>query len=250
MTPDRYPVDPLKLTDRIYLIGGAAYGYSATGDCNMYLVDCGGELALIDTGGGNGIPRVLKNIRRMGFDPGALEVTFITHCHYDHIGGNMAIREATGCKIAAHEHEKKEIETLGELTLYEMARENGLSFEPTEVDLVLKGDQRVKVGELEFEIIHTPGHTPGGISLKLEGGGIVSVFSGDTASAQGRLGYINGPGFDLPDWKMSIKRLLGAKPNRLFPGHGVFVLSGAVDHLRLLDQKMNAPWINIVTSVG
>jgi hydroxyacylglutathione hydrolase len=116
--------------------------------------------------------------------------------------------------------------------------------------LVLKGDQRVKVGELEFEIIHTPGHTPGGISLKLEGGGIVSVFSGDTASAQGRLGYINGPGFDLPDWKMSIKRLLGAKPNRLFPGHGVFVLSGAVDHLRLLDQKMNAPWINIVTSVG
>jgi len=240
----------MRLTDRTYLIGGSAYGYSAPGDCNMYLVDCGDELALIDTGGGKGIPKVLENIKAMGLDPASLEVAFITHCHYDHIGGNKGIKEATGCKIAAHEAEKDEIETLGELTLYQMAMDNGLSFEPTGVDMVLKGNQRVRVGELEFEVIHTPGHTPGGISFKLEEGDATSVFSGDTASAQGRLGYINGPGFDLPDWKASIKRLLTLKPDRLFPGHGVFVLSGAVEHLAALDQKMNAPWVNIVTSVG
>ena len=79
---------------------------------------------------------------------------------------------------------------------------------------------------------------------------ITSIFTGDTASAQGKLGWINGPGCDLPTWKNSIKRLLELKPDRIFPGHGVFVLSGAVDHLKLLDEKMNAPWINIVTTLG
>lgn len=240
----------MKLTDRIYLIGGMAYGYSALGDCNMYLIDCGSALALIDTGGGNGISKVLANIRSMGFEPSSLEVAIITHCHFDHIGGNKEVKELTGCEIAAHVTEKGEIEALGELTLYEMGGDRGLSFEPTSVDILLHGGEQLSIGELELEVIHTPGHTPGGISIKLNEGDTISVFSGDTASAQGRLGFINGPGFNLPDWKSSIKRLLELKPDRLFPGHGTFLLSGAVEDLMIVDQKMNAPWINIVTSVG
>jgi glyoxylase-like metal-dependent hydrolase (beta-lactamase superfamily II) len=240
----------LKLTERVYLIGGGAYGYSATGDCNMYLVDCKGSLALIDTGGGNGIPRVIDNIRKMSFDPVTLEVALITHCHCDHIGGNKAIKDATGCRIAAHEAEKEEIENLGELTLYQMGQENGLSFEPTEVDITLKGGEKVQVGDVEFEIVHTPGHTPGGISLVVREEGAIGLFPGDTASAQGRLGFINGPGFSLEEWKKSIKRMLDLKPDRMFPGHGVFVLSKATEHLTVYDAKMNAPWINVVTSVG
>lgn len=130
----------LKLTDRIYLIGGAGYGYSATSNCNMYLIDCGGGLALIDTGGGNGITSLLGNIRKMDLDPGSLDIAFNTHCHYDHIGGNKAIKEATGCKIATHEVEQEEIETLGELTLYQMALDSGLNFEPTDIDVTLRED--------------------------------------------------------------------------------------------------------------
>ena len=76
------------------------------------------------------------------------------------------------------------------------------------------------------------------------------MFPGDTASAQGKLGFINGPGFSLEDWKKSIKKMLEMKPDRMFPGHGVFVLSGAVEHLTVYDEKMNAPWINVVTMVG
>lgn len=240
----------MKLTERVYLIGGGAYGYSATGDCNMYLVDCKGSLALIDTGGGNGIPRVIENIGKMGLDPDDLEVAFVTHCHYDHIGGNKAIKDATGCKIAAHEDEKEEIEGLGELTLYEMGRESGLEFEPSRVDVSLIGGESMRVGDIDFEIVHTPGHTPGGISLVVREEGAMSLFPGDTASAQGRLGFINGPGFSLGDWKKSIKKMLDLNPERMFPGHGVFVLSGAVEHLTVYDAKMNSPWINVVTSVG
>ena len=216
----------------------------------MYLVDCGGSLALIDTGGGNGIPRVMDNMRKMGFDPGTLDVAFVTHCHYDHIGGNKDIKDATGCEIAAHESEKEEMESLGELTLYQMGLENGLSFEPSKVDLVLRGGEKMRLGDVEFEIVHTPGHTPGGITLVIREEGVTSIFPGDTASAQGKLGFINGPGFSLVDWKKSIKEMLDLNPERMFPGHGVFVLSGAVEHLTVYDEKMNAPWINVVTSVG
>ena len=243
-------MDRLKLTESVYLVGGGAYGYSAPEDCNIYLVDCNGKLAMIDTGGGGGIPKVLKNIRHMGLDPGDLEVAFITHCHYDHIGGNHELKEATGCKIAAHEAEVEEIENLGKLSLYDMAREQGLDFKPAKVDVTLRDGQHVKLGKVDFRVVHTPGHTPGGICLLVDEGDAVSVFTGDTAAAQGRLGWINGPGCNLQAWKRSVKRLLGLRPDRLFPGHGVFVLSGAMDHLRLLDEKMNAPWINIVTAIG
>ena len=240
----------MRLTEKVYLIGGGGFGYSAPGDCNMYLVDCGNGVALIDAGGGGGVPMVLENIRRMGFEPKYLKIAFVTHCHFDHMGGSHDLKEATGCKIAVHEAEVDEFETLGELSLYDMARERGLEFEPTKVDVALADGQHVVIGDVEFEIIHTPGHTPGGISLLMNEGDATSIFTGDTASAQGRLGWINGPGCHLPTWKRSIKRLLEMEPDRIFPGHGVFVLSGAVDHLKLLDEKMNAPWINIVTAVG
>ena len=240
----------MKLTENIYLAGGNAYGYSPVGDCNIYLIDCGGSLALVDTGGGNGVSQIIGNIRRMGFDADDLEVAFISHCHFDHIGGNKDFKEVTGCRIAAHEAEKEELETLGELTLYSMALERGLRFEPEKVDTILRGGESVDVGSISFQVLHTPGHSPGGISLIVEDGGSRYLFPGDTASAQGNLGFINGPGFVLPDWKSSIKKMMTLEPDTMFPGHGTFVLSGAMDHLAVYDEKLNAPWVNIVTSVG
>ncbi|MCW3989925.1 MAG: MBL fold metallo-hydrolase [Candidatus Bathyarchaeota archaeon] len=240
----------MKLTENIYLVGGYGYGYSAVGDCNIYMIDCGGSLAIVDTGGGKGVPQIIGNIERMGFDADDLEVAFISHCHFDHIGGNKGFKEATGCRIAAHEAEKEELEGLGEMTLYSMGLERGLSFEPVKVDTVLRGGESVKVGSVAFQVVHTPGHSPGGISLLIEDGGSRCLFPGDTASALGRLGFINGPGFVLPEWKSSIKKMMALEPDMMFPGHGTFLLSGAMEHLAVYDEKLNSPWVNIVTSVG
>jgi len=241
----------MKITDQVYLVGGAGFGYSASGDCNVYLVDGGGALALIDTGGGLGAGDILGNVKRMGLDPGKITVAFNTHCHFDHVGGNHDIKEATGCRIAAHEADNRSIEALDELSLYGMAQERGLSFKAAKVDTVLKGGETIKVGGASLKVVHTPGHTPGCISLVLrEKDGKTGVFCGDMAGAMGRLGYINGPGFDLGDWKRSLKTLIGLKPDRLYPGHNTFLLGDAVEHLKMYDQKMNAAWTTIVTSVG
>lgn len=240
----------MKITERVYLVGGSGFGYSPAGDCNIYLLDGGNELALIDTGGGNGVKEILNNVKSMGFDPKNISVAYNTHAHFDHIGGNKKIKKETGCEIAASSIEKVSIETLDELSLYSMALERGLEFEPINVDITLEDGDIQVIGDIKLEIIHNPGHTPGGISFKMDDEGKTCIFCGDIAGANGRLGYINGPGFNLPDWKASIKKLIQHKPERLYPGHNTFLLGNALEHLQVYDAKMNAAWTNIVTSIG
>jgi len=217
----------------------------------VYLVDGGSALALIDTGGGMGAKDILGNVERMGFDPGEITVAFNTHCHFDHIGGNHDIKEATGCSLAAHEADRRSITELDENSLYTMAQERGLSFKAAEVDITLKDGETFQLGDASLKVVHTPGHTPGCISLLMrERDGKLGLFCGDVAGASGRLGYINGPGFNLEDWKSSIKRMLKLKPDRLYPGHNTFLFADAAEHLKLYDQKMNAAWTTIVTTVG
>lgn len=240
----------MKLTEQVYLVAGSGYGISPSGDCNCYVIDGGSELALIDTGGGFGVDHILENIKRDGLDPGKLTKTLVTHCHFDHIGGNYGIKAATGSEIISHPADKEAIETLNELSLYDMALEWGLEFEAAPVDsTVVEGDE-ISVGDVDLKVVHNPGHTSGCISFLFEEDGIPGLFCGDIAGASGRLGYINGPGFVLDHWKASIKKLVDLKVHRLYPGHNTFLLGDATSHLIQYDAKMNAAWTTIITSVG
>jgi hydroxyacylglutathione hydrolase len=241
----------MKLTDSVHLVGGSAYGLSAAGDCNVYLVNCGDEFALIDTGGGMGVNRIIDNIKYDGFDPKKVKLAFLTHCHFDHIGGAQEFKQLIKCHLLSHRFDATAITHLDENVLMDMARERGLSFNAAKLDGSLDDLDKIQVGDTSFDVLHTPGHTPGCISLKIiEKDRKTSIFTGDVASTMGRLGFINGPGFNLSEWKNSIKRLIAEKPDRLYPGHNTFMMSGATEDLMLTDAKMNAPWTTIVTSVG
>ena len=240
----------MRLTENVYLVGGSGYGLSPTGDCNVYIIDGGSELALIDTGGGLGMPFILENIKKDGLNPKKITKTLLTHCHFDHIGGNFDIKKETGTDLICHTNDKEAIETLNEYSLYSMANKRGLEFKPAPIDKTVTDGDVLKVGDVKIEVLHTPGHTPGCISFLFKENGLKSILSGDIASALGRLGYINGPGFVLEDWKESIKKLLKIEPHRLFPGHGTFLMSDAKLHLMLYDQKMNSAWTTIITEVG
>ena len=240
----------MRLTESIYLVGGSGYGLSPSGDCNVYIVNGGDELALIDTGGGYGVPAILENIRKDGLDPKKITKTLITHSHFDHIGGNYDIKKQTGSEILCHPADREAIETLNEFSLYEMAKQWGLEFKAVPIDGTIDEGDKIKVGKLELKVVHNPGHTPGCISFLVDDNGVRSLLCGDIAGASGRLGYINGPGFSLDDWKKSIKKLVELGPSRLYPGHGTFLLDDAASHLKLYDQKMNAAWTTIITEVG
>ena len=232
------------------MVGGGAYGYSHANDCNVYLIDGGNTMALIDSGGGKGAQKIIENIKSFGLDPKRIKFLINTHCHYDHIGGNKAVKDLTGCKIAAHESEVKIIENLDVLTLADRAKQRGINVESAKVDARLKEGDMLNIDKYELKVLHTPGHTPGSICLYVEEKGKRILFSGDIVSAQGRLGFINGPGFSLDDWKTSLKRLVDLKIDTMFPGHGTFVISEAYNHIKLYSDKMNVPWTNIVTDLG
>ena len=245
--------DPIsmKLTESVYLIGGAAYGLSAAGDCNVYLIECGDEYAVIDAGGGNGVKAIIENVKRDGLEPKNIRITFLTHSHFDHIGGASELKDLTGCKLFAHKNDAYSITNLDENVLMDMARFRGINFKAPKLDEILVDNDRVNLGNITFNVLHTPGHTPGCISLCInEEDGKKAIFTGDIASTNGRLGFINGPGFDLIAWKNSVKRLILEAPDRIYPGHNTFMLSEATEDLKLTDQKMNAPWTTIVTSIG
>jgi glyoxylase-like metal-dependent hydrolase (beta-lactamase superfamily II) len=239
----------MKLTDHIHLIAGGGFGYTDARDCNTYLVDGGDELALIDSGGGES-DRLLENLQKVVCDGKRLKYLVLTHCHFDHIGGNRPVKERFGCEIAVHESEAGDVEKLdSELVLMNMARSWGLDFPPAKVDRKLVDGDRLAVGDRTLQVIHAPGNTPGSICLKMREQGKTALFTGDTLLAQGRLGFINGPGFDLDAHKASLKKLEGLNADMIFPGHGTFVLSDAVEHVKLYSAKFHAPWINVVTAV-
>jgi len=201
--------------DGIYLIGGP--NISRSEDATAFIVDCGDELVMIDSGAGQSVEILGKNIRELGLDPQKISTLILTHCHIDHIGGAPYFRKHFNCKLAAHELDAKAIAT-GDPALT-AAYFYGASFPPTAVDIILTSDQvTLTVGKQEIHCLHIPGHTPGSIAPYLDRAGKRILFGQD----------IHGPFLksfksDLGQWKTSMNKLLSLKADILCEGHfGIF----------------------------
>ena len=137
---------------------------------------------------------------------------FLTHGHSDHIAALEEIKEATGAKIVIHELDAHML-TSAESNLSFLLGER---FTQPSADIKLKGSEEFRLGDLFLEIIHTPGHTPGGICLKT--GNI--IFSGDTLFA-GSIGRTDFPGGSYKTLINSIKEKLMCFDDDVvvYPGH-------------------------------
>lgn len=197
--------------DRVYAVGGS--GLSAPEDAFVYLVDAGSELVLIDSGVGYGISRIEDNIRSLGFEPAGVWHIIATHCHIDHIGGLFAWKERYGSQIIAHELDRAGIE--GENNELTAASMYGVDYKPVKVDTLLKGEaEKLTFGDLEFNFLHTPGHTPGSICVYIDTKDGRVLFGQD----------IHGPfspawGSDLKKWRVSMQKLIALKADVLCEGH-------------------------------
>jgi len=159
---------------------------------NCYLVVSKRELLIIDPGGEK--KEILKEVAKT-----KAKVRYIinTHGHPDHIFANEEIRKETGAKILIHEAEKGFIEF--------------------KADKFLKDRDEIKIGDSFLRVLHTPGHTRGGICLITNN----SIFTGDTLFKDGT-GRTDLPGGSEKDLEKSLKKLKNIlKPGMtVYPGHG------------------------------
>lgn len=143
-----------------------------------------------------------------------IDYILLTHGHFDHLSGAAALAKELNAKICLHPDDLWQLkESSGGI-----APMFGYKLEYFEPDILLKDSQKFKVGDLEFKVIHTPGHSPGGVSFYFEKAKV--LFSGDTLFA-GSYGRTDLPAGDEQEIFKSIKKLLELPENvKVYPGHG------------------------------
>ena len=187
------------------------------------------EAILVDPGDSS--PDLLNEIKKLD-----LKVKYIinTHGHVDHIGGNAYFKQELGCPIMIHEADKNML--VG-------SKKNLSAFMGQEIvspaaDTILKEGDEVKFGSKSLRVIHTPGHTAGGIALYGEG----VVISGDTLF-QLSIGRTDFPGGSFDEIKSSIQDKLFKLPDEtvVIPGHGPLTSIGR--------EKLENPFIGLKSSI-
>ena len=155
---------------------------------------------------------ILTTVQQMGL---SVSLIVITHAHIDHVGALREVQEKTSAQFAIHEAEK------GFLFTAPMRMLTSLGISPVKSpprpDRILKDGDGIDIGDLHFEVLHTPGHSSGGICLS--GHGV--VFSGDTLFNLG-VGRTDFPGMSHERLMKSIYDKLMVLPDEtvVYPGHG------------------------------
>jgi hydroxyacylglutathione hydrolase len=143
----------------------------------VYLI-LGSEICLIDSGVKDTDSLIFNYLKKSGRKPEEISLLVLTHAHPDHIGSAMAIKQATGCAVAAHRDAQDWIEDV-DLQFRErpVPGFHGLVDGSTSIDRLLQDKEIIDLGTISLEVILTPGHAMGSLSLYCKEEKV--LFSGD-----------------------------------------------------------------------
>jgi len=154
-----------------------------------------------------------------------------THAHVDHIMGNATMVKKTGAKIVIHEKDAPFLtQTPSELLAIFRATHS------PPADVQVKDGDTIQVGNVGLKVLHTPGHSPGGMSLYVDG----MVFTGDSLFV-GSVGRTDFPGSSWNVLENSIRKKLYVLPGEtiVFPGHNY----GSKPSSTIQDEKRHNPFV-------
>jgi len=177
---------------------------------NCFILGCESTKEAVVIDPGDDADRILMELAKS-----ELKVKYLinTHGHFDHVSANKRMKEATGAQIAIHPEDEPMFNELSR-----SAQMFGLSSENSPpADILLNDGDEITFGEITLQVIHTPGHSKGGISLYTKG----HLFSGDTLFA-GSIGRTDLAGGDYDTLISSIKEklLVFDEDTIVYTGHG------------------------------
>ena len=182
------------------------------GETNCYIIvdETQKKAMVIDPAGA--VPKIIEILDTLGAE---LVYIYLTHCHADHINGVNEIKKEKGGKVLIHRKGRENLENRVPV----LAEYIGLPPIYVKEDSIVDDDDILHVGDLEFRVIYTPGHTDDGTALYCEKEEM--LFSGDTLF-KGAWGRVDLPTSDFDAIMNSIiKKLLVLPENTIvYPGHG------------------------------
>jgi len=200
------------------------------GRANAFIIR-GKRPVIVDTGYPGSAPAILDVLTENGIDPKTVSLILITHGHADHFGSAADLRERTGARVAIHRLDAEAVRkgqgpplsptgAIGRLLMPMLKRRGPAKAPPVKSDILIEGEMELKKFGIDGKIIHTPGHTPGSVSVILPGG---EVIVGDLIM-KGMLRWWQ-PDYPLFADNMaqlneSIKLIMQRKPAKIFSGHG------------------------------
>ncbi|MDD1724261.1 MAG: MBL fold metallo-hydrolase [Methanospirillum sp.] len=146
----------------------------------------------------------------------------LTHSHFDHIAYLPALVKLTGAKVCIHASDAGGLSS----DLLSLSMQFGSHAPGIVPDIVLEGGETIE----GYEVIPTPGHTPGSICLYDPETG--DLLSGDTVFSDGAFGRYDFPGGSLFDLKQSLEKLTALRVSGLYPGHGLPALEHGGRHIK------------------
>jgi hydroxyacylglutathione hydrolase len=197
----------MRVTEHLYVY---LWSDQKENNCNSVFID-GKVPLLIDPGHLHRTNQLFGRMHADGADPARIKVVIATHGHPDHLEGASAVGD-DAVKVAMSREEEDYLEK----TVSPVYKARGMDMIKYRTDFYLKeGD--LTLGKHEFQVIATPGHTPGGISLYWPRFKV--LISGDIVFFQG-VGRSDLPGGDAAVLKQSVEKLATLSVELLIPGHG------------------------------
>jgi len=176
---------------------------------NCYILGCEQTKEAVVIDPGDEPKHILSGLQKQAFQ---LKYIINTHGHFDHVGANKALKDVTGAPVLIH---KGDAPMLAHLSA--SAGMWGMRADDSPADQFLKDGDRISFGKIILEVISTPGHSPGGISLYTP----KDLFVGDTLFA-GSIGRTDFPGGDYDLLISGVRNRLFVLGDdvKVYPGHG------------------------------
>lgn len=210
----------MRISEGLYRVDGVR-------GANAYVVETDGGLLVVDTGMFGNADRIVTFVRSLGHEPGDIQTIAITHADLDHVGSLARLKALTGAKVAVHADEAQALasgrtdkKAKGALGVVFSVLKRFVRVEPVDADVILHEGDAIS----GFQVMHTPGHTRGSITLHRDG----VVFPGDALLGDAE-GHERPPreaiADDYPRALESAERIRDLGYRILLPGHGEPVFS-------------------------